>query len=162
MSSVIQILFTGRAVRMPGAALAPVLSGIVKRSREGPAMLANTGFQGDEQGDKVFHGGPEQAVQPWRQAGTRRAPEPRVDDGTPAQSAVCRGRRRGRTRWRVGQGRRHPMPATGRLAGGTVFSYVWPTTINPDVVRAQLCAASLRQAKQSIDLAGRSHYALGG
>lgn len=62
MSTAIQSLFTGRAVRMPGDELAPVLSGIVKTSREGRVMLSKNGFHGDEQGDKVFHGGPEKAV----------------------------------------------------------------------------------------------------
>ena len=62
MSTAIQSLFTGRAVRMPGDDLAPVVSGIVKAAREAPVMLGKTGFHGDEQGDMVFHGGPEKAV----------------------------------------------------------------------------------------------------
>ncbi|NML59793.1 MOSC domain-containing protein [Massilia sp. RP-1-19] len=47
---------------MAGVGDVPVLSGIINTSREGPVMLSRSGLEGDEQGDKVFHGGPEKAV----------------------------------------------------------------------------------------------------
>jgi MOSC domain-containing protein YiiM len=55
-------LFAGpvRPLERPGHA--PVPSGIAKDAQRGPLRLTVHGFEGDEQGDKVYHGGPEKAV----------------------------------------------------------------------------------------------------
>jgi MOSC domain-containing protein YiiM len=58
----IDALFVGRAAPLPRDGHAPVPSGIVKRPRTGPLRLSFNGLEGDEQGDPVFHGGPEKAV----------------------------------------------------------------------------------------------------
>lgn len=54
-------LLTGKAVALPGGAL-PVLSGIAKRPRVGALWLGREGLAGDEQGDRVYHGGPDKAL----------------------------------------------------------------------------------------------------
>jgi len=58
----IAALLTGRA-RPIGAPGAPeVLSGIGKQARQGALWLAQDGLEDDEQGDRVYHGGPEKAL----------------------------------------------------------------------------------------------------
>jgi MOSC domain-containing protein YiiM len=58
----IEALLTGRA-RMIGTPGTPeVLSGIGKQARHGALWLALDGLEGDEQGDRVYHGGPEKAL----------------------------------------------------------------------------------------------------
>ena len=59
MNAAIAALFTG-PVRPLGDP--PVPSGIVKQPRAGPVRLSVRGFEGDAQGDTVYHGGPEKAV----------------------------------------------------------------------------------------------------
>lgn len=58
----IAALFTGpvRPLARPGHP--PVPSGIAKTAQAGPLRLSVGGFEGDEQGDRVYHGGPEKAV----------------------------------------------------------------------------------------------------
>ncbi|NML61668.1 MOSC domain-containing protein [Massilia sp. RP-1-19] len=58
----IEALFIGRARPLARNGESPVLSGIVKSSLEEPVQLSFRGLSGDEQGDTVFHGGPEKAV----------------------------------------------------------------------------------------------------
>lgn len=55
-------LLTGRAraINAPGAP--EVLSGIGKQARQGALWLGLNGLEGDEQGDRVYHGGPEKAL----------------------------------------------------------------------------------------------------
>lgn len=48
------------AVAPLGARAVP--SGIAKHAADGPLLLLQTGFRGDEQGDTVRHGGPEKAM----------------------------------------------------------------------------------------------------
>lgn len=55
----IEALLTGRA-RALGTP--EVLSGIGKKARPGALWLALDGLEGDEQGDRVYHGGPEKAL----------------------------------------------------------------------------------------------------
>lgn len=58
----IAALLTGvaRVISAPGAP--EVLSGIGKHPRQGALWLAQDGVEGDEQGDRVYHGGPEKAL----------------------------------------------------------------------------------------------------
>lgn len=58
----IAALLTGRArpIGVPGAV--EVLSGIGKQARQGALWLGLDGLEGDEQGDRVYHGGPEKAL----------------------------------------------------------------------------------------------------
>lgn len=58
----IETLLTGRArtIGTPGAL--EVLSGIGKQARQDALWLALDGLDGDEQGDRVYHGGPEKAL----------------------------------------------------------------------------------------------------
>lgn len=58
----VEALLTGRArtIGTPGAL--EVLSGIGKQARQGALWLALDGLEGDEQGDRVYHGGPEKAL----------------------------------------------------------------------------------------------------
>lgn len=58
----IAALFTGPARPLARPGHAPVMSGIAKQARARPLFLARAGFEGDEQGDPVYHGGPEKAV----------------------------------------------------------------------------------------------------
>lgn len=60
--SVIDTLFAGRAAPLARDGYPPVASGIVKTAQAGPLWLSTNGLQGDEQGDPVYHGGPEKAV----------------------------------------------------------------------------------------------------
>jgi MOSC domain-containing protein YiiM len=62
MSSVIASLFAGRAKPLARDGHADVLSGIVKVAQAGKVWLSANGLHGDEQGDRVYHGGPEKAV----------------------------------------------------------------------------------------------------
>lgn len=55
-------LFTGPAQPLARPGHPPVPSGIAKSAQVGPLRLYVTGFEGDEQGDRVYHGGPEKAV----------------------------------------------------------------------------------------------------
>lgn len=55
----IEALLTGRA-RALGTP--EVLSGIDKKARQGALWLALDGLEGDEQGDRIYHGGPEKAL----------------------------------------------------------------------------------------------------
>lgn len=52
-------LLVGRAVPLPGST---EVSGIDKRPSARPLHLGREGFDGDEQGDRKLHGGPEKAV----------------------------------------------------------------------------------------------------
>lgn len=62
MTVAVTALFTGpaRALLRPGHE--PVMSGIAKEQREEGVFLSVTGLDGDEQGDPVYHGGPEKAL----------------------------------------------------------------------------------------------------
>ncbi|NYE61082.1 MOSC domain-containing protein YiiM [Duganella sp. 1224] len=55
-------LFVGPARPLPRAGREDVPSGIVKAPQPGKVWLGVSGLEGDEQGDRVFHGGPEKAV----------------------------------------------------------------------------------------------------
>jgi MOSC domain-containing protein YiiM len=59
MNVVIDALFTGSVQPLGDP---PVPSGIAKTARAGPVRLSAHGFDGDAQGDAVYHGGPEKAV----------------------------------------------------------------------------------------------------
>lgn len=58
----IDALFIGPARPLAREGMAPVPSGIVKTAQQGPLQLSFQGLAGDEQGDTVFHGGPEKAL----------------------------------------------------------------------------------------------------
>lgn len=58
----IAALLTGRARPINAAGAAEVLSGIGKQARQGALWLALDGLESDEQGDRVYHGGPEKAL----------------------------------------------------------------------------------------------------
>lgn len=58
----IDTLLTGRAVPVAIVGGEPILSAIGKRPRRGCLWLSRSGLQGDEQGDRVFHGGPDKAL----------------------------------------------------------------------------------------------------
>lgn len=60
--SVIQTLFTGKAQPLLRAGHEAVSSGIVKTPQQGKVWLSFHGLLGDEQGDRVYHGGPEKAL----------------------------------------------------------------------------------------------------
>lgn len=60
--SVIETLFAGRTRPLPRDGHAAVASGIVKAPQGGPLWLLLNGLAGDEQGDKVYHGGPDKAL----------------------------------------------------------------------------------------------------
>lgn len=60
--SVLASLFIGRARPLARAGHPDVPSGIVKLPQSGALRLTVHGLEGDEQGDRVFHGGPEKAV----------------------------------------------------------------------------------------------------
>lgn len=62
LSRPIDALFTGVAAPLAGSGGAAVVSGIVKHARRGAVWLSRTGLEGDEQGDRVYHGGPDKAV----------------------------------------------------------------------------------------------------
>ncbi|MBV7536448.1 MOSC domain-containing protein [Duganella sp. sic0402] len=62
MRSVIDALFIGKAKPLPRNGHADVASGIVKTLQAGKVWLSFNGLQGDEQGDRMYHGGPEKAV----------------------------------------------------------------------------------------------------
>lgn len=55
-------LFTGPARPLARAGRPDVASGIAKSARPAPVQLSFGGLEGDEQGDRVYHGGPEKAV----------------------------------------------------------------------------------------------------
>lgn len=55
-------LFTGPARPLARAGHPDVPSGIAKAARSAPVRLSFSGLEGDEQGDPVYHGGPEKAV----------------------------------------------------------------------------------------------------
>lgn len=57
----IERLFAGPARPLGGAATS-VVSGIVKHAHAGPLALSRNGLEGDEQGDRMYHGGPEKAL----------------------------------------------------------------------------------------------------
>ncbi|RNF30636.1 molybdenum cofactor sulfurase [Massilia aurea] len=58
----IEALLTGRARMMGKPGTLEVLSGIGKQVRQGALWLALDGLEGDEQGDRIYHGGPEKAL----------------------------------------------------------------------------------------------------
>lgn len=58
----IATLLTGRARMIGTPGTLEVLSGIGKQARQGALWLALDGLEGDEQGDRVYHGGPEKAL----------------------------------------------------------------------------------------------------
>lgn len=60
--SVIETLFVGKARPLLRDGHAEVSSGIVKAPQLGKVWLSFNGLQGDEQGDRVYHGGPEKAL----------------------------------------------------------------------------------------------------
>ncbi|SDH56659.1 MULTISPECIES: MOSC domain-containing protein [unclassified Duganella] len=62
MSVLIQSLLVGKARPLPRDGHADVLSGIVKLPQDGKVWLSINGLQGDEQGDRAYHGGPEKAL----------------------------------------------------------------------------------------------------
>jgi MOSC domain-containing protein YiiM len=62
MSVLIQSLFVGPARPLARKGRADVASGIVKTPQSGKVWLRFGGLEGDEQGDRMFHGGPEKAV----------------------------------------------------------------------------------------------------
>ena len=61
-ATLIDRLFVGRVRPLQRDGHAPVPSGIVKQARNGLLTLSFNGLDGDEQGDPVFHGGPEKAL----------------------------------------------------------------------------------------------------
>lgn len=62
MSIVIDALFVGKARPLTRDGHADVPSGIVKAPQNGKVWLSLNGLQGDEQGDRSYHGGPEKAL----------------------------------------------------------------------------------------------------
>ncbi|RYE95540.1 MAG: MOSC domain-containing protein, partial [Oxalobacteraceae bacterium] len=58
----IDALLTGRAKPVASAGDARILSAISKRAREGALWLSRIGLEGDEQGDRIYHGGPDKAL----------------------------------------------------------------------------------------------------
>lgn len=62
MSHAIMALLTGRAAPWGPAGATPAVSGIHKTRVAGALWLAPDGLHGDEQGDRVYHGGPEKAL----------------------------------------------------------------------------------------------------
>lgn len=58
----IDALLTGRARPVASIGDAPVFSAIGKRAREGALWLSRNGLEGDEQGDRIYHGGPDKAL----------------------------------------------------------------------------------------------------
>lgn len=58
----VDALLTGRARAIGTHGDVAVMSGIGKTPRAGALWLAREGLQGDEQGDPVYHGGPEKAL----------------------------------------------------------------------------------------------------
>ncbi|WP_313169915.1 MOSC domain-containing protein [Massilia oculi] len=58
----IETLLTGRARMIGTPGTLEVLSGIGKQARQGVLWLALDGLESDEQGDRVYHGGPEKAL----------------------------------------------------------------------------------------------------
>lgn len=58
----IATLLTGRARMIGTPGTLEALSGIGKQARQGALWLALDGLEGDEQGDRVYHGGPEKAL----------------------------------------------------------------------------------------------------
>lgn len=61
-AATIALLSTGPARPLAGAGRAPVASGIDKAPRTGRVWLSIDGLEGDEQGDRSYHGGPEKAL----------------------------------------------------------------------------------------------------
>lgn len=59
VETVIDALLTGRAAPLGSGG---VLSGIAKQSRQGALKLGRNGLEGDEQGDRIYHGGPDKAL----------------------------------------------------------------------------------------------------
>ncbi len=55
----IEALLSGRAAPLGDGA---ILSGIAKQARSGALKLSREGLEGDEQGDRVYHGGPDKAL----------------------------------------------------------------------------------------------------
>lgn len=62
MSSVVETLFVGKSSPLARPGHPDVPSGIVKTARAGKVWLSINGLQGDEQGDRMYHGGPEKAL----------------------------------------------------------------------------------------------------
>lgn len=62
MGAVIQSLFVGKAKPLARDGHADVMSGIVKVPQAGKVWLSVNGLQGDEQGDRTYHGGQEKAL----------------------------------------------------------------------------------------------------
>lgn len=62
MPVAIAALFTGPVGPLARPGHPPVPSGIAKTAQTGPLRLYVSGFEGDEQGDRIYHGGPEKAV----------------------------------------------------------------------------------------------------
>lgn len=60
--SEIASLFTGKARPLLRDGHPEVMSGIVKTSHAGKVWLSFNGLLGDEQGDRMYHGGPEKAL----------------------------------------------------------------------------------------------------
>lgn len=60
--STIESLFIGKASPLLREGYPEVLSGIVKTPQTGKVWASFNGLLGDEQGDRVYHGGPEKAV----------------------------------------------------------------------------------------------------
>ncbi|OON63525.1 MOSC domain-containing protein [Massilia sp. KIM] len=58
----IEALLAGAAVPVASLDGQPLLSAIGKRARAGALWLSRTGLEGDEQGDRVYHGGPDKAL----------------------------------------------------------------------------------------------------
>lgn len=62
MKAHIEHLFAGPARPLARPGYPDVASGIAKLPIDGPARLTVTGLEGDEQGDRIWHGGPEKAL----------------------------------------------------------------------------------------------------
>ncbi|MYM68234.1 MOSC domain-containing protein [Pseudoduganella sp. FT55W] len=60
--SEIASLFIGKAKPLLRAGHDEVMSGIVKTAHAGKVWLSFNGLHGDEQGDRMYHGGPEKAL----------------------------------------------------------------------------------------------------
>lgn len=58
----IAALLAGTAMLVASAGGEAILSAIAKRPRRGALWVSRTGLEGDEQGDRIFHGGPDKAL----------------------------------------------------------------------------------------------------
>lgn len=60
--SIVDAVFSGPVRPLERLGFSAVPSGIVKWPQNGPVKLTRLGIEGDEQGDRLYHGGPEKAL----------------------------------------------------------------------------------------------------